>query len=98
MTLAYPKPHAHRDKAYLAYIRAQPCAKCGRPGPSHAAHMRCLKGGGTGLKPSDYHAIPLCDEHHNVWEHGKGVKSLNIDACGEVLKRVIDYFTGGDNA
>lgn len=46
-----------------------------------------------GLRPSDYEAIPLCHEHHLVWEHGKGLRSLNIDAAAECLKRVIKYFT-----
>lgn len=94
MTLAFPKPCSHRDPKYLAWIREQPCAKCNHPAPSHPAHMRSLKGGGTSLKPSDYHAIPLCHEHHIVFEHGKGISHLNINPGWEVAKMLIKYFTG----
>jgi hypothetical protein len=66
-----PKTKAARDKKYLAWIRTLPCAVCGKPGPSEAAHQRILQGGGIGLKPSDYESIPLCTDCHHI-EHAVG--------------------------
>jgi hypothetical protein len=102
MTLIYPKPHAHRDKNYRAYIRAQPCAQCGLPGteddPIVAAHMRCLGGGGTSLKPSDYYCVPLHGlSCHQAVEHTKGVSGLRFDPCMTVVRCLIGYFVGGES-
>jgi hypothetical protein len=100
MTLAYPKPHAHRDKAYRAYIEAQPCAQCGRYGNLEqgdiiAAHMRCLGGGGTSLKPSDYYCVPLHSiSCHQVVEHAQGASQLRFDPARAIIKLLIDYFVG----
>ena len=66
-----PKTKAARDNKYLAFIRGLPCAVCGKPGPSEAAHQRILQGGGIGLKPSDYETIPLCSGCHKL-EHAMG--------------------------
>ena len=70
-----PKNRPARDKKYLAFIRGLPCAVCGKPGPSEAAHQRILQGGGIGLKPSDYETIPLCADCHHI-EHAVGSLSL----------------------
>ena len=67
-----PKTKPVRDKKYLAWVRTLPCAVCGKPGPSEAAHQRILQGGGMGMKPSDYEAIPLCMACH-AFEHTKGI-------------------------
>ena len=62
------------DKKYTDWIRTQPCAKCQRK-PVVVAHQRILGGGGMGLKPSDYDALPLCNECHH-YEHQYGYVSL----------------------
>lgn len=54
-----------RDTGYLAFLRRQPCACCGHPAPSDAAHIRMasLERGklptGMQVKPSDRFAVPL---------------------------------------
>ena len=30
------------------------------------------------IKPPDYHAFPLCAEHHNLW-HSMGESHFNLD-------------------
>ena len=59
-----------KDPTHLALIRRQPCCICGKPGPSHAAHIRCgypeagWSPTGMGQKPDDWRTLPLCAEHH----------------------------------
>jgi hypothetical protein len=54
------------DPAYLAWVRSLPCAVpgCRSAPPQHAHHVRVATGGGTGMKPPDRWATPLCGEHH----------------------------------
>lgn len=47
-----------RSEAYLRAVAALPCAHCGRPGPSQAAHADAGKG--MGIKASDTETMPLC--------------------------------------
>jgi len=56
----YDKTVLDRDEDYLNFVRNVPCIICGA-GNSHAHHMDT---GGTGVKGSDYSAIPLCHIHH----------------------------------
>jgi hypothetical protein len=70
-----PKPTSPTYKPYIDFIKKRPCAKTGRHGNSRirqivAAHQRQLGGGGTSLKPSDFHALPLLKQVHRVKEHG----------------------------
>lgn len=54
-----------RDTGFLQFLRRQPCACCGHPAPSDAAHIRMgspeLGKLPTGMqvKPSDQYAVPL---------------------------------------
>lgn len=58
------KKTCHRDAAYLDYIRSQPCMVSGSTLEVVAHHVRCLGGGGMGIKPSDYLCVPLTAELH----------------------------------
>jgi hypothetical protein len=54
---------------HIAYIHALPCCIAHRNGHvCHgdviAAHVRTGTDGGTGIKPSDFWTIPLCDGAH----------------------------------
>lgn len=40
-----------------------------------AAHVRILGGGGMGMKPADYDAVPLCKDCHTE-QHSKGERSF----------------------
>lgn len=65
-----------RDNGYLAFLRRQPCACCGAPAPSDAAHIRMAspergkKPTGMQVKPSDRFAVPLSRTCHTVQHSG----------------------------
>ena len=59
-----PKPVKYRNKVYLKWIDGQPCLECGKPS-THCHVRRPYWGAGTGLKPHDLAAIPLCQDHHS---------------------------------
>ena len=58
-----------RDKAYLAFIRQQPCCipnhDCQGPIDAHHAAKRS----GMGLKASDHDTLPLCRQGHIYERH-----------------------------
>lgn len=59
-----------RDNRHLDFIRSLPCACCGNPHQTEAAHIResGLEYGkrttGGAEKPSDIWTLPLCGDHH----------------------------------
>lgn len=53
-----------RQGTHLAFVRQLPCVACGKAAPSEAAHVRTGTDGGTGMKPGDRYAIPLCTACH----------------------------------
>jgi hypothetical protein len=98
------KKHArmlHKDEtvvrcdAHLQFVRGFVCSVWHVSGPSdpcsgkvEAAHVRTGTDGGTGMKPSDSWAIPLCNEHHReqhqigepAFERKYGIKMKEIAA------------------
>lgn len=64
---------------HLAWVRRLPCAVRGSDcqGPVHAHHVRDQSGGGTGLKPADRWAVPLCGGpgHHGEL-HQNGARTF----------------------
>lgn len=80
-----PKEMPVRDRAYLDWLKTQPCAACAHPhgcDPSH--HGRH----GVGTKPSDLGAIPLCRRCHDFWHNtGRvfGRESESAEATKEWL-------------
>ena len=59
---AFPK-HPRQDKEYLGWLRTQKCCYQYCPGGGGdiiPAHMRILGNAGTGIKPPDRDALPLC--------------------------------------
>ncbi len=95
MTLT--KPRRIRDEQYLAWIRTQPCLTCdGGPDVEHieAHHVREKGKGGTGTKPSDYRAVPLCRDAHSGY-HGTGRENFerlyNINLEAEILRLNAEY-------
>ena len=67
------------DAEFLLWLRSQPCAAkhlgdC--DGDIVAAHVRRIaNGAGTGIKPDNYSAIPLCHKHHAL-QHQNGESAL----------------------
>lgn len=65
-----------RDNGYLAFLRRQPCACCGRAAPSDAAHIRMASPErgklptGMQVKPSDRFAVPLNRSCHRIQHNG----------------------------
>lgn len=82
------------DPKYLAWIRQQPCATCGKPGPSEAAHFGPRS---IALKPPDRDTLPLCAHchrtgpraHHVIGSDGGFAEAHSLD-----LWRVIRGFNG----
>ena len=65
-----------RCPEYLKWLRGCKCWTCGATGRIEAAHYRGPEippedKGGTGLKPADRWAIPLCHDCHRM-QHAEG--------------------------
>lgn len=60
-----------RNRAYLAWLRMQPCCITGKTIGVEAAHVRRGNGGGMGIKPSDLRALPLHADEHRL-QHTMG--------------------------
>jgi hypothetical protein len=58
LVVPLPKRAPWRSEQYRRLVAALPCAHCGRPGPSQAAHAD--EGKGLGIKASDETCFPLC--------------------------------------
>ena len=72
------EPDRIECKAHLQWIRGCACVvivegTC--EGPTEAAHVRNGTDGGTGLKPSDCYAVPLCRHHHSK-QHAVGEQTF----------------------
>lgn len=81
-----------RCPRHLQYVRGHECAVpgCRSGDPIEAAHVRVGTDGGTGLKPSDKWAIPLCrshhEEQHRIGEpHFETRHKLNMKAIAQGL-------------
>ena len=59
-----PQPNLRKRVQHLAFVRELPCVACGKAAPSEAAHVRTGTDGGTGMKPGDRYALPLCAACH----------------------------------
>ena len=64
ITRSKPKANLRRRVVHLAFVRQLPCVACGKAAPSDAAHVRTGTDGGTGIKPGDRYAVPLCAACH----------------------------------
>ena len=89
----------HRNKAYLNFIRLQPCILSGQRGheydPVVAAHQSVLGDKGTSIKTSDYTTLPMLSTLH-LEEHRLGHDTFwqqypHIDLAKEIIKLNIRY-------
>lgn len=59
---------------YLDWLKDKPCCVCGKePYADHKSiphHCRVNGSGGTGIKPSDTYALPLCHKCHDSLHRG----------------------------
>lgn len=58
MVVTIPKRQPLRDESYRRWVASLHCARCGKAGPSQAAHADEHKG--MSLKSSDESCYPLC--------------------------------------
>ena len=83
------KPDLRRRVPHLAFVRLLPCVACGKAAPSDAAHVRTGTDGGTGMRPSDRYAVPLCTACH-AKQHRIGEltfwSALRIDPLNVALR------------
>ena len=65
---AVAKDGAIQHRGYMALVRALPCARCGRPGPSQFCHADILGTGGKGmgLKSDCRLGWPGCGPHDGL--------------------------------
>lgn len=87
-----PKPKRKISRAYLAYVRQQPCVIC-RESPVDADHLSS-RGFGS-AKRVDFYAVPLCRQHHSE-RHAIGSDSFAekyaVDLWRECARMIIEYF------
>ena len=96
-----PKSPRIHDRKYLDSLHDLPCLVTGRYGNPHtetcdAAHLRWLTNCGTGMKPSDWFAIPLLHSEHV--KQGDGEQKYWLDAVNnnplilnEFMKDALKY-------
>jgi hypothetical protein len=100
------RANPHRCESYLRMVREHGCLVCASPGPVDAHHQGPH---GTGLKASDFHAVPLCRRCHQYWhQHGhlpgldvvndRSAHDRSIAIFDEVKVRLLVRWSAGDKA
>lgn len=80
MTLANFKRPRIKNNGHLDFIRGLPCACCGNPIETEAAHIRTgdlfygKRNTGGGEKSSDMWVLPLCNTHHDEQHKGNEIE------------------------
>jgi hypothetical protein len=100
MFVPAPKNKPARSPKYLKFVSSKPCLACGGRPPSDPHHIRFLGGGGTGTKPSDFYAVPLCRSCHSAEHSRPSIKAaLGRNLFKWMLDNIVDFFsikqTGG---
>ncbi|CAB4137821.1 Protein of unknown function DUF968 [uncultured Caudovirales phage] len=89
--LVQRRPKLTGASGHLEWIRSLPCcvglASCGAF--IHAHHVRECTGGGTGLKPPDRWAVPLCPAHH-LELHQRGARTWGLKYGIDLRQRAED--------
>lgn len=90
--LAFPKPTRLKSRAYLDWVRRQPCLVDYVVAQAHHSQSR-------GAGGSDYRAVPLCHVHHQEF-HRLGRVSFEskhrLDLQDEVI-RLLEMFISGSS-
>lgn len=80
MTFVGFKTPRIKNDGHLDFIRSLPCACCGNPHQTEAAHIRTAslfhgkRDTGGQEKPSDKWTVPLCGNHHREQHLGNELK------------------------
>lgn len=84
-----PKDKPYKDKKYLKWIKSLPCCVCHAPADD-PHHITGTGKGGTGTKPGDNYAIPLCRGHHNELHHDPSRFEVRHGRQIEYLDRILE--------
>lgn len=74
MSLLIPKNPPLRNRAYLDFLRSQPCIVTNLT-ETEPAHLRLNHMGGTSMKPHDWCALPLYWELHRQQNNTAEIKT-----------------------
>jgi hypothetical protein len=93
------QPSIERSDQHLRFVRGHVCVafesgEC--QGKIHAHHIRSAATAGTGIKPSDFDAVPLCEVHHrSIHDHGSKTFAerykVDLTAIAEKFAKVSPY-------
>lgn len=72
-------------KAFISWVRLQPCIACGASAPSEPHHFGKS---GMGLKCSDYLTVPLCTIHHRHWHDHRRIDPFTREVTESWFYRV----------
>lgn len=78
----------YRSKKYLAFIREKSSLVSGSDWDIVAHHVRCLGGGGMGLKPPDCLCVPLTASEHRLL-HDMGERTFWLKNKIDLEKEII---------
>lgn len=80
-----------RCPSHLQWLRGRACLLAGAAcsGRIEAAHVDRAGGKGMSLKVSDWHAVPLCSEHHA--EYHRGARSFEARHSVDLVAVAADY-------
>lgn len=86
-----------RSSAYLEFVRSQPCCVSGSTENVQAAHVG--RGGGVGLKASDFSTVPMTAELH-AEQHQLGIgtfrKKYGVSFNAEIARLLHRFWVGQD--
>src|ERR1041385_153267 len=93
-----PKPKRITNRAYLKWIKEQPCLTCKCSNNPYslidAHHVLPKMGGKVGSKTDDTRAVPLCrDAHRDYHDNGREEfeKNYEIDLEAEIARLNAEY-------
>ena len=77
---------------HRAWLRQHQCAvgRADCEGPTEVAHIRTAANAGTGLKPPDWDAVPLCQACHEL-QHQIGMLTFEKQMRGDLAELAREF-------
>lgn len=88
--MARPKRIRYINEKYTRWVKAQPCACCGKPADD-PHHIIGHGQGGMGTKAHDLFVIPLCRAHHDELHRDMRAFEEKYGSQLELLVRFLDH-------
>lgn len=84
------KDPRYRNRAYLNWVKKQPCVMCGQQAddPHHIIGIGYL--GGAGTKAPDQYVMPVCRIHHEEIHHRPELWPMQWEWIARTLARAIE--------